>query len=464
MKTSQLKRLVEVLSALHISYDEQPSHIVLLEEKLIVFPSELLVTSQQDFDEDTIFLTLNGELITSKNKKCHIKYCVICENYYIAVGQKKTEHCPYCGCEKIYNFTTKGRIPNWGIHENIINPLVNLGAQTSKQKEQLVVIQKLASPPKVVSVTEQQILEIKQLKVIYPNFSEVIDYVLSACQLCFFKQTQELTLRPFLLVGPPGCGKTSFLANLCKILQGKAPVTIDLGNGIPDFAITGSDYGFKNSHYGIIIEAILSDADDRPTVNPFIHFDELDKINHNDNSCQNVFFSILEQASSRCFRDNYLGVEIDASHVNYVFSANSLETLSKPLINRLKVFHIPNYTNEQLKNVLDNYYENWLDNNNMKREFLPCKLSEEIKERIIHLSHGDTRAIRDALMTVFEETLHYDDANKIKIALFSSEELYLGWEKFKGTPLIKNSKWIYPFDFKEKIQYEMEKNAFADLF
>ena len=126
-------------------------------------------------------------------------------------------------------------------------------------------------------------------------------------------------------------------------------------------------------------------------------------------------------------------MNIDASGINYIFTANSLENVSSPIINRLKIFKIDDYTHDQLKDcVLSNYYKKWLDNEKMETEYLPAVLSDEIKEKILRYSNDDPRSIEDSIIRVLNETLTFDSGSDHPIALFSQEELEIGWEKFCG--------------------------------
>ena len=245
---------------------------------------------------------------------------------------------------------------------------------------------------------------------------------------------KDISFKPIVLVGGPGCGKSSFCSDLCKIVMGKPPIKIDLGNSVANFTLSGTAPEFKNSRHGLIIESMFSGEDNHPLKNPVIQFDELDKIKKNDSfSTETIFYSILEKANSRSFYDNYIGMNIDASGINYIFTANSLDNISSPIINRLKIFKIDDYTHEQLiENVTGSIYSKWLENEKMKREYLPEELSTEIKEKIIRYSNDDPRSIEDSIIRVLNETLTYDEESEPPIALFSQLELELGWKKFRG--------------------------------
>ena len=266
----------------------------------------------------------------------------------------------------------------------------------------------------------------------------------------------EFSFKPFVLVGGPGCGKTSFTTRLCEIILDKKALKIDLGNNIANFTISGSDPSFKLARNGLIIESMFSGEDKQPVKNPIIHFDELDKINREANyTVETIFYSILERCNARNFFDNYIGMNVDASGINYIFTANTLENIPSPIINRLKIFKINDYTQEQLRGpVIDSFYKNWIKSNNIDAEYLPETLSEEIKDRILSYSNGDPRSIDDAISRVCNETLLTDQKTGHLIALFSPSEMHQGWENFRGHRTISKQCWALPEGFiKENIEY-----------
>ena len=176
---------------------------------------------------------------------------------------------------------------------------------------------------------------------------------------------------------------------------------------------------------------MFKDNDGHPIKNPVIHFDELDKIfqKNNRDSPETVFYAILEKNTSKRFYDQF----IDASGINYIFTANTVESIPAPFLSRLKVFNIEEYTKEQLFTVLDSFYKTWLDSNNMQVEFLPEQLDEEIKESILEISENDTRSINDAIETIYEQMMIMDKNCSKPIALFSSRQKKYSQRKMETT-------------------------------
>lgn len=235
---------------------------------------------------------------------------------------------------------------------------------------------------------------------------------------------------------------------------------IDLGNDVPVFALSGSDSQYNHSKHGIVIESMFRNEKHGPLKNPLIHFDELDKINSDEeHSIETIFYSILEKNTARRFFDSFIGINVDASGVNYIFTANTLEKVPAPIISRLKVFQIQDYTHEQLKeSVIDNFYQNWLRFNDMEKEYLPAVLSEEIREEILNECKDDTRKIDDAINKVFERTMQTDGKTGHKVALFSPKEYLIGWENFRGKRSISRKTWKLPDNFLREGNEERKAN------
>ncbi len=326
------------------------------------------------------------------------------------------------------------------------------------------VIDQLKEKPVYITMTKEKYEQVKDLRSKYPNMKEVLDYLDECFDVMSLKQNKNISFRPFVLLGGPGCGKSAFLEDLCRILMGRPALKIDLGNGTSDFAITGSEPSYKSSKCGAVVQAICGGTDKHPIWNPIIHFDELDKMRSNGEkySIETVFYSILEKSNSRRFYDNFISLNVDASGVNYVFTANSLDNIPKPIINRLKVFKIENYTVEQFKEcVLDSFYKNWIKNNEMDEQFLPEKLSDYIKDKILEFCNGDARSVEESMNRLVSITSIVDEKTGHKIALFSPEEMYLGWEKFRGKKSISKETWELPDDFLGRSDLLSIENLFA---
>lgn len=138
--------------------------------------------------------------------------------------------------------------------------------------------------------------------------------------------------------GPPGTGKTFFFQELaCHVDTSYTMLSMESVTG--GFSIVGLDYGWSNASPGLIFEALMKPGN---TANPILLLDEIDKAPNVSNSpVTPVLLPLLEPHSARRFRDRCIPLDIDASHICWVATANDLERVSLPLKSRFNVLHVP---------------------------------------------------------------------------------------------------------------------------
>ncbi len=465
-KTYVQRRLAEVLDELKMNASYyQDQEIFVIKKNSSLATDFIIYEDRLDFKVENLYLNHkscllkiceDGSLPYHNGSEVRVKYCNDCNKFYFGKRiLREDDKCPFCNGKSIKYLSNSSRLPGWFGEETATlidknEADMRLDACDSEKKDEIrKCIKKLQGKISYITVDEQKKEQIIDLGKRYPNMQEVVDYILTSLESSSLRKHKEISLRPFVLVGGPGCGKTSFVTELGLILFGEKVLKIDLGNDLPAFTIAGGDPQYRQSKHGLIIESMFKNDKHGPLKNPLIHFDELDKIHPDENySIETVFYSILEKNTARRFYDAFIALNVDASGINYVFTANSLENIPKPIINRLKIFQIPDYTHEQLKEiVIDNFYKNWLKNNDMEQEFLPEVLSEEIKDQILNECHDDPRSIDDAITMIFTRTLTIDRESGHKIALFSPKEYYLGWKNFRGKRRISKKSWRLPENF-----------------
>ncbi len=227
----------------------------------------------------------------------------------------------------------QGRTPDREVHKRL--------EALAKELKAKGPIRRLVSPPNWDA-------DVDVLRRHHPHFHEVIDLV--DTQVRYSWQTESaLRLPPMLLAGPPGVGKTHFSQDLATVLDvtiRRVPFDTQQTGSV----LLGSDKTWANSSYGVVFELLALGRQ----ANPVILLDEIDKAYHyRENSPLASLHSLLEPVTAGQVRDISLDLELDASRVTWIATANKPDRIPDSLRSRFTEFRIEQPTGEQALGVAE---------------------------------------------------------------------------------------------------------------
>ena len=231
------------------------------------------------------------------------------------------------------------------------------------------------------------------------------------------------------LVGPPGVGKTSIAASIASAMKRKY-VRVSLGGVRDEADIRGHRKTYVGAMPGRIINALIQ----AKVNNPLILLDEIDKLTrdaHGDPT--SALLEVLDGEQNKAFRDHFVELPFDLSNCFFIATANTLDTIPRPLIDRMEIIEIKIYTKREKMSIAQNH----LIIKQLKRHGLnkrTLKITDGALEDIIdyYTREAGVRNLERTIASLCRKAAHEIVSRGVKTVTVNSDNLskYLGERKY----------------------------------
>lgn len=233
------------------------------------------------------------------------------------------------------------------------------------------------------------------------------------------------------LVGPPGVGKTSLCSSIAKALKRKY-VRVSLG-GIRDEA---DIRGHRKTYVGAMPGRIINALCECKTANPLMVLDEIDKMTSDSRGDPaSAMLEVLDSEQNKSFRDHFVEMSFDLSRCMFIATANSLDSIPSPLIDRMEIIELSSYTrHEKLHIAKDHLYPKQLKLHGLTKRQL--KITDDAIFKVIdsYTAEAGVRALERCIASLCRKCAKELIETDAKAVLVNDINLssYLGTEKYES--------------------------------
>jgi len=216
-----------------------------------------------------------------------------------------------------------------------------------------------------------------------PNFGEVIDDIRKHLALAV-AGSEPMHFTPILLLGEPGIGKTHFARELAARL-GTGHEFVSMSSLTAGWILSGASAQWNNAKPGKVAHTLVHGD----YANPIVVLDEIDKAGGDSRyDPMGALYSLLEHDTARAFKDEFVDIDIDASHILWVTTANDERSIPEPILNRMNVYEVPRPDHEASLSIARALYRDCINEHDWG---FPPEAEDSVLERLASLPPRDMK-------------------------------------------------------------------------
>ena len=231
------------------------------------------------------------------------------------------------------------------------------------------------------------------------------------------------------LVGPPGVGKTSIASSIANAMKRKY-VRVSLGGVRDEADIRGHRKTYVGAMPGRVINALIQ----AKVNNPLVLLDEIDKLTrdaHGDPT--SALLEVLDAEQNKAFRDHFVELPFDLSNCFFIATANTLDTIPRPLIDRMEIIEIKIYTKREKMSIAKNHLlTKQLKRHGLNKRML--RITDAALEEIIdyYTREAGVRNLERTIASLCRKAAHKIVSEKVKSVTIDAKNIasYLGERKY----------------------------------